>query len=251
MCDVMIEVNDLHKWYGNNEILKGIDLQIHKGEKVVIIGPSGSGKSTLLNCLNYLERPTSGQVLLEGTAFEEPGTKYNEKHVAALRVHIGMVFQNFNLFPHKTALHNVMTALITIRKLPKNQAQQIAEKYLAKVGLSERLHHYPSQLSGGQKQRVAIARALAMEPKAMLFDEATSALDPELVGEVLQVIRTLANEGMTIVMVTHEMKFAREIGDRILFMDQGCVLEENTPAELFQNPQHPRTRAFLQEVFSH
>jgi polar amino acid transport system ATP-binding protein/cystine transport system ATP-binding protein len=248
MSEAMIEVVGLHKSFGNNEILKGIDLTIRKGEKVVIIGPSGSGKSTLLNCMNYLERPTRGQVLIEGTPFEPPGKKYSEKHVSALRVHVGMVFQNFNLFPHKTALHNVMAALVTIRKIPKDKAREIAERYLQKVGLSDRLHHYPSQLSGGQKQRVAIARALAMEPKAMLFDEATSALDPELVGEVLQVIRTLAMEGMTIVMVTHEMKFAREIGDRILFMDQGRIVEENTPEVLFQNPQHPRTKAFLQEV---
>lgn len=248
MSKPMIEVHNLHKSFGDNEILKGIDLTVHQGEKVVIIGPSGSGKSTLLRCMNYLERPTSGQVMIEGHLFEEPAKKFNEKHVASLRAEVGMVFQRFNLFPHKTAIENVMAALIAIRKASKETAHATAEKYLAKVGLANRVNHYPSQLSGGQQQRVAIARALAMEPKAMLFDEATSALDPELVGEVLSVIRELAVEGMTMVIVTHEMKFAQEVGDRIIFMDGGVIVEEAAPAEMFSNPKHQRTKMFLQKV---
>jgi ABC-type polar amino acid transport system ATPase subunit len=248
MPEYMIEVENLHKSFGNQEILKGINLKVAKGEKVVIIGPSGSGKSTLLRCINYLERPTEGIVRVEGHQFEPQGMRYNEKHVAALRAEVGMVFQRFNLFPTLTAIGNVMAALVTIRKQSKTYAREIAEKYLQKVGLGNRMDHYPSQLSGGQQQRVAIARALAMEPKAMLFDEATSALDPELVGEVLNVIRELAKEGMTMVLVTHEMKFAREVGDRIIFMDGGTIVEQRHPTEFFVNPQHQRTRTFLKMV---
>ncbi|WP_141430675.1 amino acid ABC transporter ATP-binding protein [Bacillus sp. 03113] len=244
----MIEVEQLHKSFGSNEILKGIDLKITQGEKVVIIGPSGSGKSTLLRCLNYLEIPTSGTVKIEGHYFEEPKKKFNEKHVASLRTEIGMVFQRFNLFPTMTALENVMAAQIKIRNKSKEAARETAEKYLRKVGLEDRVNHYPSQLSGGQQQRVAIARALAMEPKVMLFDEATSALDPELVGEVLNVIRDLAKEGMTMVLVTHEMKFAEEVGDRIIFMDGGVIVEEGHPKGFFHNPQHERTKSFIKKV---
>lgn len=248
MSEAMVTVKNLHKSFGDNEILKGIDLIINPGEKVAIIGPSGSGKSTLLRCINYLEQPTSGTVMIGTKAFSDGSGKINQKHVAALRQEVGMVFQSFNLYPHKTALQNVMAALITIRKLPKKMAIEIAEKYLQKVGLASRKDHYPSQLSGGQQQRVAIARALAMEPKVMLFDEATSALDPQLVGEVLQVIRELASEGMTMVLVTHEMQFAKEVADRVIFMDGGVIVEQGTPAEVFLHPTHPRTKEFLQKV---
>jgi len=248
MSKIMVTIKDLHKRFGENEILKGIDLSISQGEKVAIIGPSGSGKSTFLRCINYLEQPTSGTVMIEDKMFAEPNQKVNEKHVAGLRQEVGMVFQSFNLYPHKTAVENVMAALITIRKIPKGQAIDIAETFLQKVGLANRKDHYPSQLSGGQQQRVAIARALAMGPKVMLFDEATSALDPQLVGEVLQVIRELANEGMTMVLVTHEMKFAKEVADRIIFMDGGVIVEEGEPEPFFTNPKHPRTKEFLQQV---
>jgi ABC-type polar amino acid transport system ATPase subunit len=248
MCDVMIEVRDLRKSFGSNEILKGINMTVKKGEKVVIIGPSGSGKSTFLRCLNFLEIPTSGTVRIDGYYFVKPNEKLNEKHVAALRTEIGMVFQRFNLFPTMTALENVMAAQMKIRKKSKEAARETAEKYLRKVGLAERMNYYPSQLSGGQQQRVAIARALAMEPKAMLFDEATSALDPELVGEVLNVIRELAEEGMTMVLVTHEMKFAKEVGDRIIFMDGGVIVEEGHPKEFFHHPKEERTKAFIKKV---
>lgn len=248
MREEMIEVTNLHKSFGGNHILKGINFKVNKGEKIVIIGPSGSGKSTLLRCLNFLETPTSGTVKVEGKYFVEPMKKYNEKHIATLRTEIGMVFQKFNLFPTMTALQNVMAAQIKIRKKTKEEAMKTAKRYLRKVGLIDRIHHYPSQLSGGQQQRVAIARALAMAPKVMLFDEATSALDPELVGEVLKVMRELADEGMTMVIVTHEMKFAEEIGDRIIFMDKGVIVEEGQAEQLFYNPKHERTKAFISKV---
>jgi ABC-type polar amino acid transport system ATPase subunit len=248
MSNLMIEVKKLHKSFGDNEILKGIDLSIRKGEKVAVIGPSGSGKSTLLRCLNYLEKPTSGTVSIKGQAFESAGKKFDEKYVANLRTEIGMVFQRFHLYPHKTALQNVMAALVTIRRKSKDEAEKVAAKYLQKVGLESKMDYYPSQLSGGQQQRVAIARALAMEPQVMLFDEATSALDPELVGEVLSVIRELADEGMTMVLVTHEMKFAQEVADRVIFMDGGVIIEEGEPNEIFLHPKHPRTQIFLQNV---
>ena len=247
MSNAIIEVNQLRKSFGSNEILKGIDLEIKQGEKVVIIGPSGSGKSTFLRCLNCLEIPSNGTVKVHGDYFIKPSERFNEKHVAALRTEVGMVFQRFNLFPTMTALENVMAAQIKIRKKSKEAARETAEIYLRKVGLVDRMNHYPSQLSGGQQQRVAIARALAMEPKAMLFDEATSGLDPELIGEVLNVVRQLAMEGMTMVLVTHEMKFAEEVGDRIIFMDGGVIVEEGPPKELFHNPKHNRTREFLQK----
>lgn len=248
MSKIMIEIDNLHKSFGENDILKGINVTIKQGEKVAIIGPSGSGKSTFLRCINYLETPTSGVIRIEGKAFAEENKKLDQKHIAALRQQVGMVFQRFNLFPHKSALQNVMAALVTIRKMSKEAAEQIAKKYLQKVGLESRMNHYPSQLSGGQQQRVAIARALAMEPKIMLFDEATSALDPELVGEVLGVIRELANEGMTMMLVTHEMKFAEEVADRVMFMDEGVIVEEGSPADVFHHPQHQRTKAFLKKV---
>ncbi|MDF2903575.1 MAG: transporter-like protein [Bacillus sp. (in: firmicutes)] len=248
MHEIMIKVTDLHKSFGKNEILKGIDFKVFKGEKIVIIGPSGSGKSTMLRCLNFLEIPTSGTVKVEGEFFVEPKKKYNEKHVAKLRTEIGMVFQRFNLFPTMTAIENVMAAQIKIRKKSKEDARKTAERYLRKVGLGDRMNHYPSQLSGGQQQRVAIARALAMEPKVMLFDEATSALDPELVGEVLNVMKELADEGMTMVIVTHEMRFAEDVGDRVIFMDKGVIVEEGHPKQLFNFPRHERTRAFINKV---
>ncbi|MCL1631476.1 amino acid ABC transporter ATP-binding protein [Sporolactobacillus sp. CPB3-1] len=244
----MIKVDQLHKSFGIHEILKGIDLTVHQGEIVVIIGPSGSGKSTLLRCLNCLEVPTSGTVKVEGQNFADPSGRYHEKRVAKLRTEIGMVFQSFNLFPMMTAIQNVMAAQIKIRKKSPEEAKVTAEEYLKKVGLAERMHHYPNQLSGGQKQRVAIARALAMEPHIMLFDEATSALDPELVGEVLKVIRKLADEGMTMILVTHEMRFAEEIGDRIIFMDQGVIVEEGKPDDMFNAPKHERTKRFINQV---
>jgi ABC-type polar amino acid transport system ATPase subunit len=246
--EVMLEVSRLKKSFGQHEILKGIDFTVRKSEKVVIIGPSGSGKSTFLRCLNYLERPTSGTVKVQGHLFEEFGKKSNEKYIASVRREIGMVFQRFNLFPHLTVRQNVMAPLMTIRKMSKSMANASSEKYIQKVGLASRIDHYPSQLSGGQQQRVAIARALAMEPKVMLFDEATSALDPELVGEVLHVIRELAEEGMTMILVTHEMNFAKEVGDRVIFMDGGVIVEEGKPVDLFNNPQHTRTREFVQKV---
>ncbi len=251
----MIEVKKLHKSFGSLHILKGIDLAVHKGETVVIIGPSGSGKSTLLRCMNYLERPEQGYVAIEGEYYEDPegygGRKRaSESHIARMRSMVGMVFQRFNLFPNKTALGHVMAAQVTVKKVPKEEARKRAEYYLGKVGLAEKLHAYPSQLSGGQQQRVAIARALAMEPKVMLFDEATSALDPELVGEVLAVIKELAAEEKTMVLVTHEMKFARDVGDRIIFMDHGVVVEEGPPEVIFNNPSHQRTRAFLDNYFN-
>ncbi|WP_353949392.1 amino acid ABC transporter ATP-binding protein [Sporolactobacillus sp. Y61] len=244
----MIEVSNVHKSFGKNEILKGINFSVKQGEKIVIIGPSGSGKSTLLRCLNCLELPTSGTIKIEGQTFKDSNGKYNEKRIARLRTEIGMVFQSFNLFPMMTAVENVMAAQVKIRRKSKEAARKTAELYLKKVGLGERMNHYPSQLSGGQKQRVAIARALAMEPKMMLFDEATSALDPELVGEVLQVIRELADEGMTMVLVTHEMHFAEEVGDRIIFMDKGVIVEEEHPKNLFYHPKHERTKSFIERV---
>lgn len=249
MSDVMIRAAGVHKYFGSLHVLKGIDLEVHRGEKVVIIGPSGSGKSTLLRCMNYLEQPDQGGIEVDGQHFrrsnEGPTARIPAEHLSRMRQQIGMVFQRFNLFGNKTALGNVVAALVTVKRLDPGAARQVAERYLQKVGLSDKLNAYPLQLSGGQQQRVAIARALAMEPKVMLFDEATSALDPELVGEVLGVIRQLADEGTTMVLVTHEMRFAREVADRIVFMDHGQVVEQGHPARLFSNPSHPRTRAFL------
>ncbi|MCE5172133.1 amino acid ABC transporter ATP-binding protein [Paenibacillus profundus] len=239
----MIEVRNLHKSFGALDILKGMNMSIKQGEVVVVIGPSGSGKSTFLRCLNLLETPTQGDILFEGT-------KINEKkhNINKTREKMGMVFQSFNLFPHMTVLNNITLAPIKVKQLKKKQAEMVAMDLLTKVGLADKATAYPGQLSGGQKQRIAIARALAMQPHVMLFDEPTSALDPEMVGEVLEVMKSLASEGMTMVIVTHEMGFAREVGDRILFMDGGDVVEQGTPEQVFQHPQHSRTRDFLSKV---
>lgn len=239
----MINVNDLHKSFGDVEVLKGINIEVSSGEVVAIIGPSGSGKSTLLRCLNLLETPTSGSIVFEGNALTAKGTNINQ-----LRQKMGMVFQSFNLFPHKTVVENLMLAPLLLNKGNKSDLKATALELLDKVGLKDRADHYPSQLSGGQKQRVAIARALAMNPDVMLFDEPTSALDPEVVGDVLQVMKKLALEGMTMVVVTHEMGFAREVADRVIFMDKGIVQEEGAPLELFTNPKNERTKSFLSKV---
>ena len=239
----MIYVKDLHKSFGKNEVLKGIDEHIAKGEVVVVIGPSGSGKSTFLRCLNLLETPTSGKIEFEGKDITS-----KETNIDKMREKMGMVFQQFNLFPHKTVCENICMAPIKVKGISKADAKEKAVSLLKKVGLLDKIDAYPSSLSGGQKQRIAIARALAMQPDVMLFDEPTSALDPEMVGEVLNVMKELAKEGMTMVVVTHEMGFAREVGDRILFMDQGKILEEGTPEEVFKNPQNPRTKDFLSKV---
>lgn len=239
----MIYVKDLYKSFGDKEILKGIDEHITKGEVVVVIGPSGSGKSTFLRCLNLLETPTSGTIEFEGKDITSKSINIDK-----IREKMGMVFQQFNLFPHKTVCENICMAPIKVKGISKEQAKETAKDLLKKVGLLDKIDAYPSSLSGGQKQRIAIARALAMQPDVMLFDEPTSALDPEMVGEVLNVMKDLAKEGMTMVVVTHEMGFAREVGDRILFMDQGKILEEGTPEEVFQNPKNPRTKDFLSKV---
>ncbi|MCK3768602.1 amino acid ABC transporter ATP-binding protein [Microbacterium aerolatum] len=238
-----IDVRDLHKSFGSNEVLKGIDLTVADGEVVAVIGPSGSGKSTLLRCLNKLEEPTSGQVIIDGVDLTDKSVKLDE-----VRQRIGMVFQHFNLFPHMTVLENITLAPIELGRLSKTAARERAMALLERVGLSEKADAKPASLSGGQKQRVAIARALAMDPEIMLFDEATSALDPEMVGEVLQVIRDLAEGGMTMVLVTHEMGFAREVSDRTVFMDAGVVVEEAVPAELFGAPKSDRLKDFLAKV---
>ena len=237
----MIQINNLHKSFKENKVLKGINDNIEKGEVVVIIGPSGSGKSTFLRCLNLLEVPTSGEIIFEGTNITDKKTDINK-----IREKMGMVFQQFNLFPHKTVLENLTIAPIMVKKMNKDDAKKKAYALLKKVGLVDKADAYPGSLSGGQKQR--IARALCMEPDVMLFDEPTSALDPEMVGEVLSVMKDLAKEGMTMVVVTHEMGFAREVGDRILFMDDGKIVEEGSPKEIFNNPKHPRTIDFLSKV---
>ncbi|MFZ5898804.1 MAG: amino acid ABC transporter ATP-binding protein [Bacillota bacterium] len=239
----MIEVKDLHKRFGNLEVLRGISCTIAEGEVVCVIGPSGSGKSTFLRCLNLLEEPTSGEIIIDGTSLTDKRTNIN-----AIRQKVGMVFQLFNLFPHKTALENIMLAPVKVKKMAPEEAEKLARTLLAKVGLTDKADVYPSQLSGGQQQRVAIARALAMQPKVMLFDECTSALDPEMVGEVLAVMKDLAREGMTMVVVTHEMGFAREVGDRVLFLDGGRIVEEGSPQEIFSSPREERTKAFLSKI---
>ena len=238
----MIDIKDLHKSFGKIDVLKGIDLEIAEKEVVVIIGPSGSGKSTLLRCMNYLEKPTSGTVTVDGTVLD------NESHINQVRAEVGMVFQRFNLFPHMNVMQNLMLAPVKVRGVSQKEARETAEQLLAKVGLSDKAQAYPEQLSGGQQQRVAIARALAMRPKVMLFDEPTSALDPEMVKEVLDVIKSLAEEGMTMAIVTHEMGFAREVGDRLIFVDDGRIIEQGEPRAVFENPQEERTRLFLSKV---
>ena len=238
----MIELKDVRKSFGKNEVLKGINLCIEKGEVVVIIGPSGSGKSTVLRTMNYLEEPTSGHVIVDNMDLSDKN-KLNE-----VRTEVGMVFQNFNLFPHMTVLDNLTLAQINVRKTSKKDAEDIALKLLERVGLADKANMYPDSLSGGQKQRVAIARALAMKPKVMLFDEPTSALDPEMVREVLDVMKSLADEGMTMVIVTHEMGFAKEVADRVLFVDGGQILEDGTPAQVFDAPTSDRTKLFLSKI---
>ncbi|MEV4888363.1 amino acid ABC transporter ATP-binding protein [Nonomuraea sp. NPDC050394] len=238
-----IDVRNLHKSFGDNHVLKGIDFTIDPGQVVCVIGPSGSGKSTLLRCVNMLEQPTEGKVFVEGVELTDP-----DVDIDAVRRRIGMVFQQFNLFPHMTALQNVMISQQRVLKRSKKEAEIIARENLDKVGVGAKCSARPAELSGGQQQRVAIARALAMNPDLMLFDEPTSALDPELVGDVLTVMRKLAEEGMTMMVVTHEMGFAREVADRVVFMDGGVIVEEGTPAQLIGDPQHERTRAFLRRV---
>lgn len=239
----MIEVKNLCKSFGDLEVLKGISETIKEQEVVCVIGPSGSGKSTFLRCLNLLEEPSSGEILLDGKKINDPSVNIDE-----IREKLGMVFQGFNLFPHMTVLDNLTLAPIKVKGMDKASAEQKAHRLLETVGLADKADKYPSSLSGGQKQRVAIARALAMDPEIMLFDEPTSALDPEMVGEVLNVMKDLARNGMTMVIVTHEMGFAREVADRVLFIEEGIVLEQGTPADLFGNPQHERTRSFLSKV---
>lgn len=239
----MIKIEDLHKTFGKNEVLKGINLEIAAGEVVVVIGPSGSGKSTFLRCLNLLETPTSGRIDFEGTNLLAKGVNIDQ-----LRQKMGMVFQGFNLFPHKTVLENVTISPIKVKKEAAAAANETGLKLLDQVGLKEKSQAYPSSLSGGQQQRVAIARALAMNPDVMLFDEPTSALDPEMVGEVLAVMKKLAENGMTMVVVTHEMGFAREVADRVIFMDEGIIQEEGTPEQIFGSPKNARTQSFLNKV---
>lgn len=251
--DEIIRVEGLHKQFQELEVLKGIDLSVNRGEIVSIIGPSGSGKSTLLRCLNHLETADRGSISFEGQHIAEADSSgravyKSNREVLSICSNLGMVFQNFNLFPHKSVLENITEAPIMVKGMKKADAVNIAEDLLSKVGLQDKLHAYPGQLSGGQKQRVAIARALAMEPEIMLFDEPTSALDPELIGEVLQVIKKLAEEQMTMVIVTHEMKFAQEISHRVIFMDDGKILMEGKPDDIFLHPEHPRIRAFLSMV---
>ncbi len=239
----MIEFQDIHKWYGEFHVLKGVSEKVEKGEVLVICGPSGSGKSTFIRCLNRLERIQRGAILLEGRDIYDKSVDLN-----ALRTEVGIVFQQFNLYPHLTVLDNVTLAPIKVRRMPKAAALSLAMELLARVGIENQASKYPAELSGGQQQRVAIARALAMQPKVMLFDEPTSALDPEMINEVLNVMKDLARDGMTMLCVTHEMGFAREVADRVIFMDHGVVLEKASPDVFFSSPQHERTRAFLKEI---
>ncbi len=243
ITDALIKVEGLKKSFGDHEVLKGIDYNIQKGDKIVVIGPSGSGKSTFLRCLNLLEVPTEGKIWFDGQCITDKKTDINE-----IRKHMGMVFQHFNLFNNLTIMKNITLAPVRLKVMSKEEANENALRLLSMVGLSDKADAYPSQLSGGQKQRVAIVRSLAMNPKVMLFDEPTSALDPEMVGEVLQVMKELADEGMTMVVVTHEMGFAREVASKVLFIDDGIIQEENTPVEFFQNPQNARLKDFLSKV---
>ncbi len=239
----MIKVSNLNKKFGSLHVLKGINEHVEKGEVMVIIGPSGSGKSTFLRCLNLLEHPTDGEIVFEGISITDKNNDINKQ-----RQKMGMVFQQFNLFPHMTVMENITLAPIKVKKLSQGEAEKIAIELLYRIGLQDKAYSYPNQLSGGQKQRIAIARALAMEPDVMLFDEPTSSLDPEMVGEVLDVMKELAAEGMTMVVVTHEMGFAREVGSRVLFMDEGMIVEQDCPKKLFSNPKHPRTQEFLAKI---
>ena len=239
----MIIVKDLHKKFDNNHVLSGVNYHIHPGEKIVVVGPSGSGKSTFLRCLNLLEKPTSGEIWFDGQLITDPKTDINK-----VRQHMGMVFQHFNLFNNLTIMENITLAPTKLKLMGQEEAKENALKLLTRVGLAEKADAYPASLSGGQKQRIAIVRSLAMNPRVMLFDEPTSALDPEMVGEVLEVMKELADSGMTMVVVTHEMGFAREVGTKVLFMDGGNIVEENTPQEFFANPQSPRLQEFLSKV---
>jgi ABC-type polar amino acid transport system ATPase subunit len=245
--EVIIQATKLNKFFGDKHVLKDIDFEVHKREVVALIGPSGSGKSTLIRCLNGLEKASSGEVVIHGHKLD---TTMSVKQLSPIRRELGMVFQNFNLFPHMTVLQNIIEAPLLVRKMPKAEAVTLGEKMLVKVGLAEKRDVYPSRLSGGQKQRVAIARALAMQPRALLFDEPTSALDPELVGEVLKVMKDLAYEGSTMVVVTHEMQFARDVSDRVVFMSDGSIVEQGDPEEIFKHPREKRTQAFLERVLS-
>ena len=245
--EVIISAVKVNKYFGDKHVLKDVDFEVRKREVVALIGPSGSGKSTLLRCFNGLEKYTSGQIYIHGHLLDPT---LSVKQLSPIRSELGMVFQNFNLFPHMTVLQNVIEAPLLVRKMAKDQAVALGEQLLTKVGLFEKRDVYPSRLSGGQKQRVAIARALAMQPRALLFDEPTSALDPELVGEVLKVMKDLAYEGSTMVVVTHEMQFARDVSDRVVFMADGSIVEQGDPEELFRKPQHKRTQAFLERVLS-
>lgn len=244
--EAIIICQDVHKWFGDFHVLRGVTTTVAKGEVVVICGPSGSGKSTFIRTLNRLEEHQRGQIIIDGIELT-----HDIKNIEAIRREIGMVFQSFNLFPHLTVLQNVTLAPIWVRKMKRSEAEELAMQLLARVGIAEQAHKYPAQLSGGQQQRVAIARALAMQPKIMLFDEPTSALDPEMIKEVLDVMRELARSGMTMLVITHEMGFAREVADRIIFFDQGRIVEENTPDEFFKHPQHERTKLFLSQILHH
>jgi general L-amino acid transport system ATP-binding protein len=242
----IIECNNVNKWYGDFHVLKGITLNVTPGEVIVILGPSGSGKSTFIRCINRLEEHQQGDIIVDGITLS-----HDVRNIAEIRREVGMVFQQFNLFPHLTVLENVTLAPIHVRKWSREKAEETAMKWLTRVGIPEQAEKYPGQLSGGQQQRVAIARTLTMEPKILLFDEPTSALDPEMISEVLDVMRNLAREGYTILAVTHEMGFAREVADRIIFMDYGLIVEENTPEEFYNNPKHERTKLFLSQILNH
>jgi len=248
-ANALIRVEKLHKWFGMLHVLKGISFSVQPKEVVVLIGRSGSGKSTLLRCLNFLEEPSSGDITIgDISVTTAPGMRLDQRNVLAVRLQMGMVFQEFNLFPHMTVLGNVIEGLLTVKRMPRDQATALGEKYLEKVGLKDKRDIHPIRLSGGQKQRVAIARALAMEPKVMLFDEPTSALDPELIGEVLDVMKQLAIEGTTMIVVTHEMGFASDVADRVLYVDQGIIVEDGTPEQIFKDPRDERTRTFLKPL---
>ncbi|MEZ5648011.1 MAG: amino acid ABC transporter ATP-binding protein [Alphaproteobacteria bacterium] len=244
--EIVIHISGLNKWYGQFHVLKDIDLTVHKGERIVICGPSGSGKSTLIRCINRLEEHQKGKIIVEGIELTD-----NLKHIELIRREVGMVFQHFNLFPHLTVLENCTLAPIWVRKMPRADAEAIAMDYLTRVRIPEQANKYPGQLSGGQQQRVAIARSLCMNPKIMLFDEPTSALDPEMIKEVLDTMVSLAEEGMTMLCVTHEMGFARMVADRIIFMDRGEIIEQNQPEEFFNNPKSARTKLFLSQILGH
>ena len=246
--ELIISASKVNKYFGDKHVLKDVDFEVHKREVVALIGPSGSGKSTLIRCFNGLEKHTSGEIYIHGQKLD---TRFSNKQLAPIRRELGMVFQNFNLFPHMTVIQNVIEAPLLVRKMPKDQAVALGEKLLAKVGLAEKRDAYPNKLSGGQKQRVPIARALAMQSQALLFDAPTSSLDPELVGEVLKVMRDLAYEGSTMVVVTHEMQFARNVSDRVVFISDGVIVEQGDPEEIFKQPKHERTKLFLERVLSY